>query len=79
MDKGYIKFSKICCTVVVIVLGILDFLKAAGSGEAEAMKKAGTDFLKRVIAVIVLFLLPLIVDLILNLIEIYGADSTCLD
>jgi len=64
--------------VIVIVLGVLDFLKAAGSGEAEIMKKAGTDFLKRIIAVVVLFILPLIVDLILNLIEIYGADSTCL-
>jgi len=76
--KDTLNLVKYVVLVVVIVLGILDFLKAAGSGEAEAMKKAGTDFLKRVIAVIVLFLLPLIVDLILNLIEIYGADSTCL-
>ena len=69
---------KYVALAIVIVLGVLDFLKAAGSGEAEAMKKAGTDFLKRIIAVIILFLIPLIVDLILNLIEIYGADSTCL-
>jgi len=69
---------KYIALALVIVLGILDFLKAAGSGEAEAMKKSGTSFLKRIIAVIILFLLPLIVDLILNLIEIAGADSTCL-
>jgi len=76
--KDTLNLVKYIALALVIVLGILDFLKAAGSGEAEAMKKAGSSFLKRIIAVIILFLLPLIVELILNLIEIYGADSTCL-
>ncbi|MBE6138402.1 MAG: hypothetical protein E7173_01485 [Firmicutes bacterium] len=76
--SGALNFVKYIVLVVVIVLGVVDFLQAAGSGEAEAMKKAGTSFLKRIIAVIILFLLPLIVDLVLNLIDIYGADSTCL-
>ena len=69
---------KYIALVLVIVLGILDFIKAAASGEADQMKKSGSSFLKRIIAVVILFLLPLIVELVLNLIEIYGADSTCL-
>ena len=68
---------KYIALVLVIVLGIVDFIKAAASGEAEQMKKSGQSFLKRIIAVVILFLLPVLVELILNLIEIYGADSTC--
>jgi len=69
---------KYVALALVIVLGILDFIKAAASGESDQMKKSGSSFLKRIIAVAILFLLPLIVELVLNLIEIYGADSTCL-
>ena len=76
--KDALNLVKYIALAIVIVLGILDFLKAAGTGEAETMKKSGTDFLKRIIAVIILFLVPLIVDLILNLIEIFGADGTCI-
>ena len=76
--RDALNLVKYIALAIVIVLGVLDFLKAAGTGEAETMKKSGTDFLKRIIAVIILFLVPLIVDLILNLIEIFGADSTCI-
>ena len=69
---------KYVALVLVIVLGVLDFIQAAASGEADKVKKAGNSFLKRIIAVVVLFLLPVIVELVLNLVEIYGADSTCL-
>jgi len=69
---------KYVALALVIVLGILDFIKAAASGEADQMKKSGSKFLKRIIAVVILFLLPVIVELVLNLIEIYGADSACL-
>ena len=76
--RDALNLVKYIALAIVIVLGVLDFLKAAGTGEAETMKKSGSDFLKRIIAVIILFLVPLIVDLILNLIEIFGADSTCI-
>jgi len=65
---------KYICLALVIVLGVLDFIKAAASGEADALKKSGQSFLKRVIAVAILFLLPVLVELILNLIEIYGVN-----
>jgi len=69
---------KYLALALVIVLGVLDFIKAAASGEADAMKKSGNSFLKRIIAVVILFLVPVIVELVLNLVEIYGASSTCL-
>ena len=76
--KDALNLLKYVALALVIVLGVLDFIKAAASGEAEDMKKSGQSFMKRIIAVIILFLLPVIVDLVLNLIELYGANSTCL-
>ena len=72
-----LNFIKYIALVLVIVLGTIDFIKAAGSGEPDAMKKAGQTFIKRVIAVIILFLLPMIVELILHLINLYGANDDC--
>ena len=41
------------------------------------MKKAGQSFIKRVVAVVILFLLPMLVELIINLINLYGANTDC--
>ena len=72
-----LNFVKYVALVLVVVLGTIDFIKAAGSGEPDAMKKAGQTFIKRVVAVIILFLLPMIVELILHLINLYGATDDC--
>ena len=72
-----LNFIKYIALILVIVLGTIDFIKAAGSGEPDAMKKAGQTFMKRVVAVIILFLLPMIIDLILRLINLYGSTDDC--
>ena len=72
-----LNFVKYVALVLVVVLGTIDFIKAAGSGEPDAMKKAGQSFIKRVVAVIILFLLPMLVELILHLINLYGATDDC--
>ena len=72
-----LNFVKYIALILVIVLGTIDFIKAAGSGEPDAMKKAGQSFIKRVVAVIILFLLPMIVELILHLINLYGSTDDC--
>ena len=51
--------------VLMIVLGTLDFVKASAADDQDAIKKAGQNFIKRLIAVIILFLLPILVELIL--------------
>ena len=76
--KSALNLVKYVALVLVIILGALDFIQAAVSGEADKMKKAGNSFVKRIIAVVILFLLPVIVELILGLIEIFGVDSNCL-
>lgn len=58
--------------VLMIVLGTLDFVKASASDDQDAIKKAGQNFIKRLIAVIILFLLPLLVELILFIVGKIG-------
>ncbi len=72
-----LNFVKYAALILVIVLGTIDFIKAAASGEPDSMKKAGQSFIKRVVAVIILFLLPMLVELILNLINLYGTKNDC--
>lgn len=64
--------------ILLIVLGMLDFIKAAASGEQDEMKKSSGKFVKRLIACVALFLAPIFVDLILSLVNIAGgADEDC--
>ena len=72
--NNILNFVRYVALALVIALGALDFMKAAGSGEPDAMKKAEQSFVKRVIAVAILFLVPVIVDFILNMINIYGVN-----
>ena len=58
--------------VLMVVLGTLDFVKASASDDQDAIKKAGQNFIKRLIAVIILFLLPLLVELILFIVGKIG-------
>jgi len=62
--------------VLTLVLGMLDFLKGVSSGEADAMKKVWKSFSRRLIAVIILFLLPLLIEFIFGLINISGINSS---
>ena len=53
--------------ILVIVLGGLDFAKASLQSDENAIKKAGINFGKRLIAAVLLFLLPLIISLIMEI------------
>lgn len=53
--------------VLVILFGTLDFGKATISNDKEALKKASNKFFKRILALIALFLSPLLTRLIISL------------
>ena len=61
-----LKWVKYIVPVIVIVLGILDFIKALSSDNDDAMKKAQGKFMKRLIAAALVFIIPLIIEFILN-------------
>lgn len=66
---------KIVAVVLTLVLGMFDFFKGITSGEADAMKKVWKSFSRRLIAVVLLFLLPVIIEFILGLVNIYGVNA----
>lgn len=63
-------YAQIGTVFLILVLGMLDFTGAIGSGEDNAFKKAGSKFLKRLIAGALVFLIPAILGIILNLVSI---------
>lgn len=53
--------------ILVILMGILDFGKAVISGKEDEMQKSWKKFPKRLLALVLLFLVPLLISLLLNL------------
>ncbi len=75
--RNILRWMKYILPVVVIILGIIDFIKAIGSDKDDEMKKAQGRFIKRLIAAALAFLLPLIIEFILGLMG-FGYDSCSL-
>ncbi len=57
----------IMAPILVILFGSLDFARATFSADAEAIRKSQLNFLKRIIAAIILFLLPSIIRIMFYL------------
>ncbi|MDD3048871.1 MAG: hypothetical protein PHQ89_02640 [Bacilli bacterium] len=58
---------KILAPILVIILGVVDFAKAMASSEDDAIKKAAGNFGKRLVAAVILFLIPSIIQIIFSL------------
>lgn len=56
--KKYWKWVMFLTPILLIVMITLDFLKAMTSGDSDSIKKSSNDAFKRVIAAIVLIMLP---------------------
>lgn len=52
--------------ILALVLGSLDFAKATLASDADALKKAGNNFVKRLIAAGLLLIIPLIVNFVIS-------------
>lgn len=61
-----VKWLKYIVPVIVIIFGILDFMKAMSADKDDEMKKAQSKFVKRLIAAALIFLIPLIIGFILD-------------
>lgn len=61
------KWIRIFVPILLIGLGILDFTKAVFSKSEDDMKKSREKFIKRIIAAVAVFLVPIFVNLILDL------------
>lgn len=74
-------YVKLIAPLLVIIFGSLDFGKAVLSSDQDALKKAQGNFIKRCIAAVILFFLPTLIMLILDLLNKYisgSIDPNCL-
>lgn len=75
---GALKIFNIVAPVLCIGLSIYEAIKAISKGDASAdMKKIAARFGKRVIYTILLIFLPLLVDQVMQIADVWGANGTC--
>jgi hypothetical protein len=72
--NNILRWIKYILPVFVIVLAILDFIKAIGADKDDEMKKAQKRFITRLIAAALVFIIPLIIEFILTKMG-FGYDS----
>lgn len=65
---------KYVAIIALLVLVILDFIKATVNNDKDALIKAGSTSMKRFIYCVLLFFVPTIVKLVL---ELFGIYSNC--
>jgi len=68
-------FIKVAAPILLIALSSLDYIKAITSKDADELKKANERFIKRLVAAVVLFLLPFILDLTFELFGVYDMQT----
>ncbi len=75
MAYNVLKWAKYILPALVIILTMLDFIKAIAAQNDDDMKKAQGKFVKRLIIAALLFLLPLIINFVLQTFGFY--NSSC--
>jgi len=76
--SGILKIMQIAAPIMCIAFSIYEVIKTLTKGDASAeMKKVATRFGKRVLYTIILFFLPVLVDQVMQIADVWGADGTC--
>lgn len=73
-----ISFIKIAVPIILILMGSIDLTKAVMASKDDEIKKAQSTLLKRAIVGVVIFFIPTLVTLIMNLINQNNQDARCM-
>ncbi len=68
---------QIAAPIMVVIFGVLDFTKAMAASDNDAIKKAQSTFIKRIIVAAIIILLPVIMNLVIDLYEGATGINTC--
>ena len=71
-------FIRILAPFLIILFGSLDFFKSVVAGDEKQMKQARGKFFKRLIAFLLLIILPFVIQLTFSLMGTYGSQNVCL-
>ena len=69
-----IKWIRYIVPILLILLSVLDFMKAIASDSEDEMRKVGSKFVKRLIVAAIIFLLPLMLEFLLGIFGIATSD-----
>lgn len=67
--EGILKIIRIIAPLLVILLSVYEFIVAIANKDDDALKKANSRLIRRLILVVVLFLLPTLLNLLLMFIN----------
>lgn len=73
--QNFFNFFKILVPLLVIGLSTFDFIKAITEKDDKDIKKAFTRLIKRLVCAVILFFLPVILELLMNMIT----DNVCIE
>lgn len=74
LAKMVIKVLQIAVPIGLIVMGTIDMAKAVIAGDEKKMKEAQKPFIKRIIAAVIVFLIPIIVNMVLSFVTTGNSD-----
>ena len=74
-----LKVAFILIPIVLIIMGSIDFMKATVAGKEDDIKKAQSTFIKRLIAAVIVFLVPLITNIIMGTVLNVTETNNCLN
>lgn len=75
MVNAVLQYVRIIVPILIIILGTIDLSKAVISSKEDEIRKAQSTFIKRLLLGLVVFFVPLIVDVIMDLADIVWEAS----
>lgn len=74
LAKMVIKVLQLVVPIGLIIMGTIDMAKAVIAGDEKKMKEAQKPFIKRIIAAVIVFLIPIIVNMVLSFVTTGNSD-----
>ena len=74
LAKMVIKVLQLVVPIGLIIMGTIDMAKAVIAGDEKKMKEAQKPFIKRIIAAVIVFLIPIIVNMVLSFVTKGNSD-----
>jgi len=72
-----LEIVRIAVPIILIVMGSIDFMKAVMAGKEDEIKKNQSAFIKRIIAGVLVFFVPIVVRVFLDFLNV--STSPCLE
>lgn len=74
LAKMVIKVLQLVVPIGLIIMGTIDMAKVVIAGDEKKMKEAQKPFIKRIIAAVIVFLIPIIVNMVLSFVTTGNSD-----